>query len=1242
MSALPTHLPTASLMVANMHCPSCVEAITELLANIPAVVNLSVSLLLNRVTFSVDTSISSSSSSNPSNYERIVDQVHQVLTTEGGFVVTDENAPVVATPEPVSPKAVSRPLAWLSRSNRRAVKENKVADERRRRHLEGCEACRLEAEAAEKGQGAPPTVPQAQPADQVLVTTLSIEGMTCASCTSSIKAGLKSHPAVLNADVALLSSSATVRHHASLAPAELVEMIDDTGFEAEVIESHPEAKAVAVADDEPALDGDALVRTTLSIEGMTCASCSSAIDRALRQLPEVTDTAIDVLGNKGIITHRASLSAAAIHEIIEDVGYDAAVVATVPVEPLKPTGPSKDGTRSVTVRVQGVFCNNCITQLNHHLATMPVKSFTPLSFHNPVTTVTYVPHHPLTIRDILSGLSNVAPEFDAAVARTQSLSERSQEIQRREVKLLAAHLAVAFIFAIPTFIIAIVSMVLLPMSSPFRQFWDKPVWGGANRGTVVLWALATVVQFGVGRLFYQRALNALWSHLRWLLPPFLRPASMRRSSAAASGRKFSWRSLFSFGSMDLLVSLSTTVSYFASIAMLALDVKAGPDVMTIGTYFDSGVFIIMFILLGRTLEAYAKSRTTDAVALLGTLRPPTAWLVEEGKEDSAVEELKHSLERHSTSSDETANGKGSMEKTRSSGSETPPDSSSSPLAREIPVDHVEYGDVLLVHPGALPPADGVIVSGHTTFDESSLTGESRPVSKSPGDDVFTGTTNQSAAVSVRVTSLAADTMLERIIRAVSDASGRKAPIERAAERLTGVFVPVVIYLSIIVLAVWLGVTFGGIIDPSHYHGSGGRAFFALEFAISVLVVACPCGIGLAVPCANAVGNGLAAAAGILASGGGEAFTAATKVTTIAFDKTGTLTVGRSVVTDEYFPSELPVDRSVIERATRDVEAQSTHPLAVGVVEHLKLKGTDARVSITESAEIAGRGLRATLSVVDADALELLVGNSALLAENGVHLSPAEQERVEQWTSDAKSVVLVAARVLAAAPSSSTAPSLLFSATAPFALAGMYALSDPPRETTAGVLATLRKQGYRLVMLSGDNAGTASAVARMVGIESEDVFAGVGPEGKADAIRTMQARTHAVKKRAWLPWSATVDRNDVVLFVGDGLNDAVALAAADASAAMGHGSQATLASADFVLLSSDLAALPVLLRLSKKVRTRQWLNLLWATLFNTVCMPIAAGVLFPAGLRLSPVWSAVLMALSSVSVVLSSLALRWGL
>ena len=520
--------------------------------------------------------------------------------------------------------------------------------------------------------------------------------------------------------------------------------------------------------------------------------------------------------------------------------------------------------------------------------------------------------------------------------------------------------------------------------------------------------------------------------------------------------------------------------------MLVLDVRAIPGTKIVGTYFDSCVFLIMFILLGRTLEAFAKSKTTDAISLLGLLRPDTALFIDPLNERSDV-----------------------------AGTETM-DSASS---RSIPVDRLERGDLVIVQPGSLPPTDGIIVSGSTTLDESSLTGESRSVSKGVGDEIFTGTINKSSAIVIRVTNLASETMLEGIIAAVSDASAHKAPLEKLAEKLTGVFVPIIVYVAIIVLIVWISVASNGRPDGDAA-SPGGRVFFAFEFAIATLVVACPCGIGLAIPCANAVGNGISARAGILASGGGQAFLAATKVKTIVLDKTGTLTIGQSVVTDSEFPGDA-ASRPILMRAIREIESQSTHPLALGLVAHIDAKGMD-RVEIIESNEVAGRGIWATVKVVEAT-IDLLVGNVPFMLENRVAMSESCETSISKWSTEAKSVVLVATR---------------FEAFKDHELSVMFALSDPPRESTPAVLASLREKGYHLVMLSGDNVKTARAVGKMVGIDVEDVRAGVGPEEKAGVIRELQKPAELSEEKDsrvwWKGWKSNSDarkEDSKVMFVG---------------------------------------------------------------------------------------------------------------
>ncbi|WWC62714.1 uncharacterized protein I303_105311 [Kwoniella dejecticola CBS 10117] len=1266
MSTLPISLPTITLLISNMHCTSCCETIDQLLSAIPSIKSISTNLLLHTVTFSVDPSSSASSSGRPKTVGRVLEEVLKVLRVEGGFIITDQSAnghslassssssafsPIRRTRDEMLEEDEYGLIGRLFFSEARKIrKQKKSLEERRKKHLEHCKTCQDElagkaegransqesetserqtsSELKNKAAGVH-TVPKQE--EGIVKTTLSIGGMTCASCVNSITSSLKSDPAILEVNINLLGSSGVITHKSALSHENLVESIEDIGFEATIVKS--EIQTPIAEEQEPTF------KSTFSIEGMTCSSCSQAITRALQDHKGIVSINIDVLNNSGTVVHTPEITIEEIKEIVEEIGYDAELSSSIPLEPSTGMkGKSKESgplPRTVRLKIDGMFCHDCVRKINSYLDTLPVETYTPITLHQPVTIISYIPHEPLTIRDLVDGIGGVAPEFEVEVVKTQSLNEKSQKIQKREVKILASHCAVAIIFAIPTFIIAIVSMILLPSSNAFKMHMMKPVWGAANLGTVILWPLATVVQFGVGRLFYKRTFASMWPHLRRLIPSAFKSETMRRLPA----RPLSWKTLISFGSMDLLVVLSTSVSYFASLAMLILDVRSSPHSESVGTYFDSCVFLIMFILLGRTLEAFAKSRTTDAISLLGKMRPDTALLVETSAE-SGSDDTHGTIERKDSQDTQAV----------SLSPSDPARGTDQNFTRKIPVEHLEIGDLILLPPGSLPPTDGIIASGHTTFDESSLTGESRPITKDIDDQVFTGTVNLTSAITMRVTGLEEDTMIEKIIRAVSDASSKKANLELIAEKLTGYFVPIIVYFSLLVLLIWLSLALTGSVgSETEASKGGGRVFFALEFAIATLVVACPCGIGLAIPCANSVGNGLMAKKGILSSGGGQAFLAATKISKVVFDKTGTLTLGKCVVIDEHWTTQSDnADRNMMVRtAVREVEKGSTHPLAVGLVEYLdkqlkhenekKNEKNDASpaplVEVTETQEIAGRGLKATVEV-NQQIVNLLIGNVAHLSDHEVALDVDQQAKVDEWSSQGKSVILIASSF--ATPSLEAAPEeqAKQAQVQTYTLSAIYSLSDPPREESIPLIKSLKERGIQVSMLSGDNTSTAQAVGQMIGLDPQEIRGGVGPEGKADVIREMQLELKHKDGEA---------QKGLVMFVGDGLNDSVALAAADVSCAMGHGSQATLASADFVLLSSTLTSIPTLIGISRKIIRRQKINLLWALLFNVVCLPFAAGVFYAANhIRLTPVWSAVLMALSSLSVVGSSLAMRWGL
>ncbi|KZT57332.1 heavy metal translocatin [Calocera cornea HHB12733] len=1059
---------------------------------------------------------------------------------------------------------------------------------------------------------------------RVVTTQLSISGMTCSSCTSAITSALTTLPGVASVDVSLITHSAAVVHDENSVSADkLRDEVEDIGFEAQVVASKP-----VHVEEEPKL-----LKSYFAVGGMTCSSCTSTLTQQLTPLPSLTDLDISLRSNSATLTHDpAVLSIEKIAEAIEDCGFDATFVRSEVIGEEGGNGSKGKGKgkarREVTLRVEGAknayvlaltMSDNRLTRCRSDtraailsaLSELDIKVLSPPSSAADLFTLSYIPTPTLTIRTILSSLPS---PLTGTLYRPPTLSELARKSQLKELYHRLIAFGLSFLFAIPTFIIGIVGMLLLPSTNSLNMWCMAPAWGGATAGTLFLFALATPVYFVLAaRTFHYHAYVAL--------------------RAAVRRRPFRLAHLISFGNMDTLVSLSITVAYWSSIGMMARDISLGRGNGTGATYFDSVVFLVFFILMGRCLEARARVMTGDAIALLGTLRPETADLVV--------------FEAVGLSPEDAAAAEKLPLPTSEDGSQP-----QSLRTQAIPMSHLELGDHILLRPGSLPPADGTLVSGSTTFDESSLTGESVPVPKLPGDEIWTGTTNLSSACIVEVSALGEGTMLERIVRAVGDAQGRKAPVELLADRITAVFVPVIIWLSILVLAIWLACSLTTAVPASYLSASdlGGaagdnvntkanRVFFSFEFMISVLVVACPCGIGLAAPTAQAVGAGLAAKMGVLAQGGGEAFQLATKVDTVVFDKTGTITVGETKVEDALFLDG--EEKGWVREAVRVIEEGSSHPLGAALRTFCEFG--EGGVEVLHSEEVAGRGAKGTINVRGSK-YEVVIGNEAFMRESGAQWPAGNDKRadIESWKFGGKSVVLVASRAL---PESDEPKE--------FAMSALFSISDAPRPDSAAAVATLRKLGKDVWMLSGDNEITARAVAKRVGIEEDHVIAGVLPQEKADHIRGLQAGGQRGARTTG--WTTTIlrklgfnmvekkDDKAVVLFCGDGLNDSAAIAAADVGVALGHGSQITVAAADFIILSSSLSTLPSLLHLATRVYRRQKQNFGWALIYNCAALPLAAGVFYAAGhVRLPPVWSALAMALSSVSVVMSSLALRWGL
>jgi Cu+-exporting ATPase len=579
--------------------------------------------------------------------------------------------------------------------------------------------------------------------------------------------------------------------------------------------------------------------------------------------------------------------------------------------------------------------------------------------------------------------------------------------------------------------------------------------------------------------------------------------------------------------MDTLVSLGTNAAYFFSVA-----VTLWPHAfMAAGAmhYFEASALLMTFLVTGRWLEARARGGTSEAIRRLVALAPRTARLVRDGRED------------------------------------------------DVPIGEVVVGDLVRVRPGERVAVDGEIVEGASSVDESMLTGESLPVGKEPGSSVVGGSVNRTGSFTFRATRVGASTVLAQIIRLVEEAQGSKAPIQRLADRVASVFVPIVLVIAALTFVAWL------------WLGPSPAFVYALTNAVGVLVIACPCAMGLATPTAIMVGTGRGAELGVLVRNAA-ALELLQKVSVVVFDKTGTLTTGRPIVTDVIPAHGVTADEVLALAAA--VEQGSEHPLGEAIVSHAKARGLAMPVVIGFSA-VPGHGVeaRAPDGVV-------VVGSARLMAARGIGMGTLE-EKARELASAGKSSVFVA-----------------FGGRAQ----GLVAVADTLKPEAPRVVAALRALGLEVVMLTGDGRLTAEAIAREAGIER--VLAEVLPDRKAEEIKRLQSDGR------------------LVAMVGDGINDAPALAQASVGIAMGSGTDVAIEAADVTLMRSDLNGVVTAVLLSRRTIQIIRENLAWAFGYNLVLVPVAAGALYPLwGITLSPILAGMAMALSSVSVVMNSLRLR---
>jgi Cu+-exporting ATPase len=610
---------------------------------------------------------------------------------------------------------------------------------------------------------------------------------------------------------------------------------------------------------------------------------------------------------------------------------------------------------------------------------------------------------------------------------------------------------------------------------------------------------------------------------------------------AWAGRHFYMRAWMSFrhhaADMNTLIAVGTGAAFLYSlVATVAPSVFTAhgvePDV-----YYEAVVIIIALILTGNAFEARAKRQTATALRSLARLQPKTARVI---RNDQEV---------------------------------------------DVAIDQVRRGDIVVVRPGERIPVDGEIMTGRGAVDESMLTGESMPVSKKEGDRVIGATINTSGAFRYRATTLGSDSVLAQIVKLMRDAQGSRAPIQKLADRVSSVFVPVVISIAVVTFVVWF--------VAQHASGVGGGAAVVRAFAaaVAVLIIACPCAMGLAVPTAVMVASGKGAEMGILIKGG-QALQRAGDVTTVVLDKTGTVTEGKPTVTDVIQPADASCSREQLLTLVASLERSSEHALADAVVRY----AVEQRVelgSVDDFRSIAGEG---AAGVVDGHAVA--AGNEALMADYGVDVDSLASDAA-RLSADGKTPMYAAVDGR---------------------LAGLIAVADPIRPTSRAAIAELRGMGLDVVMLTGDNQRAADAVGREAGVDR--VVAAVLPEGKVAEVARLQAQ------------------GKVVAMVGDGINDGAAIARSDLGFAIASGTDVAVEAADVALMRGDLGGVVRAIRLSRRTMRTMKQNLFWAFVYNVIGIPIAAGVLYPFfGVLLSPILASAAMAFSSVSVVSNSLRLR---
>ncbi|WP_105150504.1 heavy metal translocating P-type ATPase [Streptococcus suis] len=809
-------------------------------------------------------------------------------------------------------------------------------------------------------------------------------------------------------------------------------------------------------------------KENIRIAGMTCASCTMTVEKAVGKLEGVEEASVNLATEKLSVSFDENvLSLSDIGQAVEKAGYG--LVRNLITE---------------TYAIEGMTCASCAMAVEKTLGKLAGVEEVTVNLATEKASITYDKDR-LSVRAILSAVEVAGYKAIKPARKGQTdLTDRQGE----QIASLRTRFIWSVVFTLPLLYSAMGPMVNLPLP----QWLHEPM----------MFALAQFILLlpivYLGRSFFTKGFQTL---------------------------------LAGHPNMDSLIALGTSSAIAQGLIMIALIAQDAVEMGHGGhpeLYFESGAVILTLITLGKYFEARAKGQTSEAIKKLMDLAPKTAQVLRNGQEI------------------------------------------------QVPIEEVVVGDQVIVRPGQQIPVDGQVLEGQTRVDESMLTGESLPVKKALGDNVFGGTLNQQGAITMQATKVGRDTTLAQIIRLVEEAQGSKAPIAKLADQVSAIFVPVVMGLALLSGLAW-------------YFLGQESWIFSLSITISVLVIACPCALGLATPTAIMVGTGKGAENGLLFKSG-QAIETLQGVNTIVFDKTGTITEGKPQVTDIHLLSTK--NREQVLQLAASSEQFSEHPLAQALLQAAQTEKIDL-LPATDFQALSGRGL----SVAIAEQT-IYLGNERLMWEQGIDVSKGRAV-AETFAHQAKTPVFLASQQ---------------------ELLAVIAIADKVKETSRQAVQALQTMGLEVVMLTGDNEKTAKAIAKEVGIEQ--VVSQVMPDDKANQVKFLQ------------------EQGKTVAMVGDGINDAPALAQAHVGLAIGSGTDIAIESADIVLMHSDILDVVKAVKLSQATMRTIKQNLFWAFAYNVIGIPIAMGLLHAfGGPLLNPMFAGAAMALSSVSVVLNALRLK---